>query len=48
MIFRDKEIRNHLKRMGTKVKKVPFKLPWFRKEDLVYKLISNIQKQECI
>ncbi|WP_004472928.1 adenylate/guanylate cyclase domain-containing protein [Leptospira santarosai] len=38
-IFRDEEIRNHLKITGTKVKKVPFKLPW-SEEDSVYKLIS--------
>lgn len=32
-IFRDEEIRNHLKTTGMKVKRVPFKLPWFQKED---------------
>ncbi|EMO60480.1 adenylate/guanylate cyclase catalytic domain protein [Leptospira borgpetersenii serovar Pomona str. 200901868] len=40
-IFRDEEIRNHLKTTGMKVKRVPFKLPWFQKEDSVYKLISK-------
>lgn len=40
-IFRDEEIRNHLKMTGIKVKKIPFKLPWFQKEDSVYKLIPK-------
>lgn len=40
-IFRDEEIRNHLKNNGMKVKKVPFKLPWSQEENPAYKLVMN-------
>ncbi|EMK10771.1 hypothetical protein LEP1GSC166_3447 [Leptospira kirschneri] len=43
-IFRDEEIRNHLKTSGMKVKKVPFKLPWSQAEDPTYKLVQEISK----
>ncbi|EKO61955.1 adenylate/guanylate cyclase catalytic domain protein [Leptospira kirschneri str. H2] len=43
-IFRDEEIRNHLKTSGMKVKKVPFKLPWFQAEDSTYKLVQEVSK----
>ncbi|EKO17595.1 adenylate/guanylate cyclase catalytic domain protein [Leptospira kirschneri str. H1] len=43
-IFRDEEIRNHLKTSGMKVKKVPFKLPWSQAEDSAYKLVQEVSK----
>ncbi|XDD51857.1 adenylate/guanylate cyclase domain-containing protein [Leptospira sp. WS92.C1] len=39
VIFRDSEVRNHLKETGTKVRKVSFRLPWSEEEDPAYKLV---------